>query len=77
MLQRLYVCVFVCVCMCVCESKWFHLSCHSKFEFRKMKVVICITISTELAFKPALLWRWKISNIKTALYVLKAKAQKR
>ena len=38
-------------------------SSHSKFEFRKMKVVICI--STKLAFKPALLWEWKISNLKT------------
>ena len=29
-------------------------SSHSKFEFRKMKVVMCI--SAKLAFKPALLW---------------------
>ena len=41
-------------------------SCHSTFELRKMKVAICI--NTELAFKSVLLWGWKITNIKTALY---------
>ena len=42
---------------------------------REIKDVICI--STKLAFNPALLWGWKISNIKTILYVLQARAQKR
>ena len=39
-----------------------------KFELSKMKVVICI--SAKLAFKPALLCGWEISNIKTVLYIL-------
>ena len=33
-----------------------------------MKVVIYL--SAKLAFEPALLWGWKIANIKTVLYVL-------
>ena len=43
-------------------------SYHFKFEFCEMKVFICI--SAKLVFKPALLWGWKISGIKTVLYVL-------
>ena len=45
-----------------------YFSCHSAFELRKMEVFICIY--AKLAFKPALLWGWKISDIKTVLYVL-------
>ena len=47
-------------------------SSHSKFEFCKMKVVICISI--KLTLKPTLLLGLKISNKKT---VLQAKMQKR
>ena len=71
MLQR---CVRVCIWvwkvspMLNINSTTDSFSSHSKSELLKMKVVKCIT--AKLAFKQALLWRWKISNIKAILYVM-------
>ena len=69
---------------CVCERfdlYWKHtplqimdsFSCHPKLNFSKMKVVLCI--SAELAFKFALLWGWKITNIKTNVCLVSKSAK--
>ena len=86
------VCVYVCVCcvrVCVyvCMYERFHIcwkctllqimdsfSCYCKFLVQKMKVVICI--SPKLAYKPALLWGWKISNKKDYCLSYKQKCEK-